>query len=38
MFVSNVGFAWLGFFVPIVAWAILLTLNKNEKYQTKPER
>ena len=32
---SPVGFAWLGFFAPIVAWAILLTLNKDEKYRTK---
>ena len=29
---SPVGFAWLGFFAPIVAWAILLTLNKDSKY------
>lgn len=32
---SAVGFAWLGFFAPIVAWAILLTLNKDTKYGTK---
>ena len=32
---SPVGFAWLGFFAPIVAWAILLTLNKDAKYATK---
>ena len=32
---SPVGFAWLGFFAPIVAWAILLTLNKDAKYGTK---
>lgn len=35
---SPVGFAWLGFFAPIVAWAILLTLNKDAKYQTRIER
>lgn len=29
---SPVGFAWLGFIAPIVAWAILLTLNKDAKY------
>jgi hypothetical protein len=32
---SPVGFAWLGFFAPIVAWAILLTLNKDAKYAIK---
>lgn len=32
---SPVGFAWLGFFAPIVAWAILLTLNKDAKYAAK---
>jgi hypothetical protein len=32
---SPVGFAWLGFFAPIVAWAILLTLNKDAKYGTR---
>lgn len=32
---SPVGFAWLGFFAPIVAWAILLTLNRDPKYRTK---
>ncbi len=31
---SPIGFAWLGFFAPIVAWAILLTLNKDPKYGT----
>lgn len=35
---SPVGFAWLGFFAPIVAWAILLTLNKDERYRAKEER
>lgn len=35
---SPVGFAWLGFFAPIVAWAILLTLNKDETYLTKEGR
>jgi len=35
---SPVGFAWLGFFAPVVAWAILLTLNKDEKYRTKGGR
>ena len=29
---SPIGFAWLGFFAPIIAWAILLTLNKDDKY------
>ena len=32
---SPVGFVWLGFFAPIIAWAILLTLNKDAKYATK---
>ena len=35
---SPVGFVWLGFFAPIVAWAILLTLNVDEKYRTKAGR
>jgi len=35
---SPVGFAWLGFFAPIVAWAILLTLNEDEKYRAKGQR
>ncbi len=35
---SPVGLAWLGFFAPIVAWAILLTLNRDEKYRTKAGR
>jgi len=35
---SPVGFAWLGLFAPVVAWAILLTLNKDEKYRAKTER
>ena len=30
---SPVGFVWLGVFVPLIAWIILLTLNKNVKYQ-----
>ena len=32
---SPVGFAWLGFFAPVVAWAILLTLNRDAKYAAK---
>ncbi len=32
---SPVGFAWLGIFAPIVAWAILLTLNEDAKYGTR---
>jgi hypothetical protein len=32
---SPVGFVWLGFFTPVVAWAILLTLNKDGKYGMK---
>lgn len=35
---SPVGFAWLGFFAPIVAWAILLILNEDEKYRSKGQR
>lgn len=33
---SPMGFVWLGFVAPVVAWAILLVLNKDPKYGRKP--